>query len=193
MAIANASGQHDRPVEERPHRADKHKRVEPAGLTTGAGGQQHESVGTHFHRALGVADAGDIGEYQGASVMQGREHGRGRSDAGDDDFGFMPQQHLQIPWKPRVGTVHDQVRADRGGRFSASVGVTPQPGFDVAEPAVELFGAAAIHRRERADHAVAASGHHKIDAGDEEHRRRDQRQAQAVAKACQRVGGLLVR
>ena len=64
--------------------------------------------------------------------------------------------------------------------------------LDLAEPRVELFGAAAIHRRERTDHAVAACGHHEIDAGDEEHRRRDQRQAEALAKACQRVGGFLV-
>src|ERR1700733_533518 len=66
--------------------------------------------------------------------------------------------------------------------------MAPQLVFDVAKPGIELFGAAAIHRRERADHPVAASRHHQIDAGDEKHRRRDQRQAQAVAKACEEIG-----
>ena len=73
--------------------------------------------------------------------------------------------------------------ADRRRRFAACVGMPLQPAFDLAQPFVELFGAAAIHRRERADHAVAAGGDHKLDAGDEKHRRRDQRQAEAVAKA----------
>ena len=59
--------------------------------------------------------------------------------------------------------------------------------FDLRQPFVELFGTAAIHRRERADHAVAAGGDHKVDAGDEKHRCRDQRQAEAVAKARERI------
>ena len=69
--------------------------------------------------------------------------------------------------------------------------MTAQPVFDLAEPFVELFGAAAIHRRERADHAVAAGGDHEFDAGDEKHRRRDQRQAEAIAKA--RRGSVVAR
>jgi hypothetical protein len=99
----------------------------------------------------------------------------------------VPQQHLQILRKPRIGAVHDQVRADRGGRLAARVGVTLQLCFDIAEPAVELFGAAAIHRRERTDHAVAAGGDDEIDAGDKEHWSSDQRQAEAILKACEEV------
>jgi len=66
--------------------------------------------------------------------------------------------------------------------------MTAQPLLDVAEPAVELLGAAAVHRRKRADHAVAAGRRHQFDAGDEKHRRRDQRQAEAPVKARERIG-----
>src|SRR5258705_10690372 len=175
--------QYDRSIEERPHRADKDERVEPTGLTAGARGQQHEPVGAHLYCALGVTDAGDIREHQRACVMQRREHRRRRADAGNDNLGPVPQQHLQILLKPRVGPVQDQVRTDRSRRPSALVAMTAQPVFDLAKPAIELFRAAAIHGRECADHAVAAGGHYKVNAGDEEHRRRDQRQAEAVAKS----------
>jgi len=74
VAIADPARQHDRPGEERPHRADESEWIEPAGLTARAGGQQHQPVGARFHRALGVANAGDIGEYQRAHIVQRRRY-----------------------------------------------------------------------------------------------------------------------
>ena len=47
----------------------------------------------------------------------------------------------------------------------------------------------AIHRRKRADHAVAAGGDDELDAGDEKHRRRDQRQAAADRESAKAVSG----
>src|SRR5215208_2676955 len=64
-----------------------------------------------------------------------------------------------------------------------------QPDIDIRQPFVELFGTAAIHGRKRTDHTVAACGDHKVWAGNEKHRRCDQRQAEAVAKARQRIDG----
>ena len=91
--------------------------------------------------------------------------------------------------QPRIGAVHDQVWANRRGLLAALAGMTAQPLLDLAEPAVELLRAAAIHRRKGTDHAVAAGGYHQFDAGDEKHRRRDQRQAQTIVKARKRIGG----
>ncbi len=119
--------------------------------------------------------------------MQRPDHRRRRSDRGDHHFGPVPQQHLQILLQPRIGAMHDQVRADRCRRFAACIRMRLQPDVDIRQPLVELFGTAAVHRRERADHAVAACGYHKVDAGDEKHRCRDQRQAEAVAKARERI------
>ena len=84
--------------------------------------------------------------------------------------------------------MHDQVRTDRRGGLAAVIRMPSQSLLDPDEPVIELVRTAAIHRRERADHPVAACGYHKFDAGDEKHRRRDQRQAQAVAKARKRIG-----
>src|SRR5438105_2402037 len=65
-----------------------------------------------------------------------------------------------------------------------------QPDIDIRQPLLELFGTAAVHRWERTDHAIAACSYHKLDARDEKHRRRDQRQAEAVVKARQSIGWL---
>src|SRR5688572_3368472 len=62
-----------------------------------------------------------------------------------------------------------------------------QPDVDIRQPFVQLFGAAAIHRGKRTDHAVAAGGHYQFNTGYEKHRCRDQRQAEAVAKARQGI------
>src|SRR5437763_8616882 len=61
--------------------------------------------------------------------------------------------------------------------------------FDIAKPNIELLRGAAIHRWKRSDHAVAAGSSHKLDARYQEHRRGDQRQADAITKAAKEVGG----
>ena len=82
---------------------------------------------------------------------------------GNDHLGPVPQQHLQILLQPRVGAMHDQVGADRCRGFAACIGMLLQPAFDLRQPFVELFGAAAVHRWKRTDHPVAACGYHKLD------------------------------
>src|SRR6185369_234994 len=62
-----------------------------------------------------------------------------------------------------------------------------QPDVDIRQPFVELFGAAAIYRGKRTDHAIAAGGDHELDTRDEKHRRRDQRQGKAIAKAREEI------
>jgi hypothetical protein len=66
-----------------------------------------------------MTDTGDIGEYQRAGVVQRLQRRRRRSDAGDDNLGPVPQQHLKILRKPRIGAMHNQVRTDRRRKFSA--------------------------------------------------------------------------
>jgi hypothetical protein len=58
---------------------------------------------------------------------------------------------------------------------------------DGSEPLRKLLGRAAIGGRERTDHAIRAGGNDEVDARDAEHRRRDQRQAQALKPASSRV------
>jgi hypothetical protein len=117
--------------------------------------------------------------------MQRPEHRRRRADRGDDHLGLVPQQHRRSCSSRALERCTIRL-AQTAPRFAAA-SECAATGFDLAEPFVELFGAAAIHRRERADHAVAAGGYHELDAGDQKHRRRDQRQAEAVAKAREEI------
>ena len=100
------------------------------------------------NRTLGMADRGDIGKHQRAGIMQRPDHRRRRSDRGDHHFGPVPQQHLQILLQPRIGAMHDQVGADRCRRFAACIRMRLQPDVDIRQPLVQLFGTAAVHRRE---------------------------------------------
>ena len=85
--------------------------------------------------------------------------------------------------------MHDQIGADRRGASCRLRPHAPAAALDLAEPGVELSGTAAIDRGKRADHAGAASRDDELDAGDEKHRRRNQRQAEAVAKALKDIRG----
>src|SRR6185312_9510126 len=80
--------------------------------------------------------------------------------------------------------MHDQVRADRPGLVLA------QTALDLVKPGVELFGAPAVNGRKRADHAAPAGGDDELDAGNQKHRRRNQRQTETVAKSRQGIGSL---
>ena len=122
-----------------------------------------------------------------AGLMQRPDHRRRRSDRGDHHFGPVPQQHGQILLQPRIGAMQDQIGADRGCGFAACIRMLLQSALDLGQPFIQLLGAAAIHRRKRADHAVAACGDYKLDAGDEKHRCCYQRQAEAVAKTREGV------
>src|SRR6476646_8481800 len=86
--------------------------------------------------------------------------------------------------------MHDQVGTDGGGGFAAGIRMLLQSALDPGQPFVELFRATAVHRWKRTDHPVAASGYHEFDTRHEKHRRRNQRQAEAIAKARKKIGWL---
>ena len=183
VAVADAACEHDRPGEELTYRAHEGEGIEPAGLPAGARGQQHEALGSRAERALGVPDRGDIGEDERARLVQRTDHARWRADAGDDDFRRVREHDGKIVGKALVRGVHDQVRAEGGGRGTGRVLMLPQAPADGRKPLRKLLGRPAIGGRKRADHAVPAGGDDEIDAGDAEHRRRDQWQAHALSNA----------
>jgi len=93
--------------------------------------QQHQSVRARPNRALGVAYGGDIRKYQRAGIVQRPEHRFGRPDRSNDHLRPVPEQHLQIVFQARVGTVHDQIRTDRRSRAAVRVGMALQPFVDL--------------------------------------------------------------
>src|SRR5882757_2414812 len=100
-----------------------------------------------------------------------------------------PAAIARSAWRMLATSAKTSAPASCRGLPAGFAGMKAQPLLDLAEPAIELFRTAAIHRRKRADHAVAAGSYHQFDAGDQKHRRRDQRQAQTTAKARKSVSG----
>lgn len=60
------------------------------------GGQQDQAVRPGLDCPLGMAYGCDIGEYQGAGVVQRTHHGGRRADTCNDDFRSVPQQDRQV-------------------------------------------------------------------------------------------------
>jgi hypothetical protein len=190
MTVADATGEYDRAAEELAYRAHESEGIEPAGLAARTGRQQHKSVRTRGNGALGMTDRGDVGKYQRTGIMQRPDHRRRRSDRSDHHFGPVPQQHLQILRQPHIGAMHDQVGADRRGAFAARIRMLLQSTLDLAQPLVKLLGTTAVHRRERADHPVAACSYYEFHTRHEKHRCRDQRQAQVFIEARKKIDRL---
>lgn len=172
MPVADPAGQNDRTVEEGADRPGEGEGVHPAGLPARAGGEQDESVDAGRDRLAGVLERRHIGEDEGADIVQRLDHRRRGADAGDHYLHPVGDHDLEMLSQPRVAD--DQVGAvrrrmlRRGGRL-----------LDLAQPAVELDGAAGVGGREGADRVGPAGGGNELHSRDVEHRRHDQRQTQA--------------
>jgi hypothetical protein len=115
-------------------------------------------------------------------MQRANDAGR-RANAGDDDLGRVGEHDGEIIGEAWVRGVHDQVRAEGGGSGAGRVLVFAQARADGREPVRKLLGRAAIGGRKGADDAMRAGADNEIDAGDAEHRRRDQRQAHPPVNA----------
>jgi hypothetical protein len=126
----------------------------------------------------GDADSVVAGDGVGLDRVQHVSHeglylvvrGAGCGLGGDQDEGELVQ--------PRLAGHDVDERVVHGGGNVQPVQLGGKPG-------IELFGASAINGRECADYPVAAGSHHKIDAGNKKHRRRDQRQHAEVPRGLE--------
>ena len=90
------------------------------------------------------------------------------------ELAAMKRDGRKIVAEARIGAVDDQVRAVGRGPLGLDL--------DLREPGIELLDRAAVRGREGADHAGAACCLYERRPRHQEHRRRDQRQAQAPLK-----------
>ena len=96
------------------HRAHEHERIEPAGLAARARRQQHQPVGAGRDRALGMAD-----RWRRRRTPARRHHAAAPSTGAGEPTEVMTISGLcrsstcRSCCQPRIGAMHDQVRADR--------------------------------------------------------------------------------
>jgi hypothetical protein len=129
-----------------------------------------------------MAQRGDVGQDAAADIVQRRDDRGGVADAGDHELDPMRDQRAHIGIAPRVGRVHQDVGTKRRTAAAALLLGVPDAPFHLDEPRLELFDGAAIHRRKGADNAGPAGRDHEVRPRHQEHRRRDQRQRQAIGE-----------
>ena len=142
-------------------------------MPAGAGADQDEAIDTGLDRLLGMAQRNHVVEDEATIGMRGLDDFAGGLEAGQQERHTVAHTGFEIAGQPVIGTVRDEI--DRIGRIRAGQAV-----FDPGEPIVEGLLRPGVERGERTDNAGAAFGNHEIDAGDDEHRRRDDGQAQGA-------------
>lgn len=134
-----------------------------------------QAIDSGFCGFLRVPARGHVMKHQAAVAVYGVHDFLDRSQAGDDDRHFVLDADLQIGLQARIAVVHDQVHCV-GGRVLQCA----QPRLDLFEPGLEATAFALVQGREAADQAIATTGQDQFRVGDQEHRRRHQRQAQVL-------------
>ncbi|MNE89003.1 hypothetical protein D3C80_1863720 [compost metagenome] len=107
--------------------------------------------------------------------MHGIDHFLDRPQAGDDDRHAVFHAQGQVGLQAWVGRVHDQVDCIGGWRLQLR-----KARLDLLQPGLKAGAVALVKGRETADHAAGAARQYQFGVGDEEHRRCDHRQAQAL-------------
>ncbi len=114
-------------------------------------------------------------EHQAAVAVYGIDHFLYCPQAGDNDWYTVFDAQGQVGLQARVGRVDDQV--DGVGRWRLQLS---QACLDLFQPSLEASAVALVQCRETANHAAGAAGQHQLGVGDEEHRRGNHGQPQAL-------------
>lgn len=159
-------------------------------MAAGAGRHQDQAVHAGLQGLLGMAQVDHVVQHDAAvAVHRLHDLGRRRAQAGDEDRHLVLDAHAHVVLEPHVRLVDDLVHRDRADhRLRMPFAMRGQLVLDLREPAVEQFGRARVERRERADDARLALREHQLGVTDDEHRRGDDGQRQALKDGGQGHG-----
>ena len=136
-------------------------------------GDQDQSVHARLGRLSRMSDVGDVVKDLTAIAMDGVHHVAHRAQGGDDQRHLLLDRHRQVGHQPGIGRVDDVIDAEGGGLgFQAAA--------NLMNPFPIALCRALVQGREGADDAGVARLDHQVRAGHEEHRRRNDRQGQAL-------------
>ncbi|MNT66346.1 hypothetical protein D3C72_2044070 [compost metagenome] len=124
-----------------------------------------------------MASGGYVMEHQATIAMHGIDQLLNRPKAGDDDWHFVFDAQCQICLQTRIALVHDQIDC-----IGSRLGQGSQARFNFFEPGLETATVALIQRRETTDDPIGATSQYQLRVGDQKHRCRNHRQAQALFK-----------
>ena len=176
-AVADRTGKRDDAIETLADFGDEGEGVRGTGVPARARGDEDEPVDAGGNRLLGVTDVDDVVQHHAAVAVDLLDEVGHRPERGDDHRHAPRDADREILLGARVGLVDDQVDAEE--RLFA---VGREGGRDLVQPLAKTFGAALVEGRERAEDAGARRRDDERRAGDQEHRRGNDRQAQAAEK-----------
>ena len=173
VAVADRARQRDRAVEPFADLLHQRERRQRAGMAARARRHRDQAVGTLLDRLPGERVVDDVVEDDPAIAVDRLVDVGPRAERGDDDGHLVLDAQRHILLEPGVGPVDDEV--DRERRV-----LVGQFGGQPLQPLLEHARGPRVERRERTDHARAALREHQLGLRDDEQRRGDHRDRQAI-------------
>jgi hypothetical protein len=145
-----------------------------------AGAHEDQAIDPFLRRLLGMANVDDVVEDD-AAVAVGRHHDLGRrAQARDDDRDLVLHADGHVVADAIVRGMDDLVDRERRGLLAGLLLMIVEFVFDALDPFVEHLGGARVQRRERTHDASLALRDDQIGARDDEERRPDDGDREAV-------------
>ena len=193
-AIGDRARQGEGAIEPLPDFLDQSEGRQPPGVPPGAGGDRDQTVRALFDRLVGEAIVDDVVQGDSAPSVDRLIELLARAERGNDDRHLPFGAGRQIGLEPIVGAVDDLIDGEGSGR-RIRIGAVMRRQFlgDPVQPFVELALRPGVERREGADDARLALGDHQIGAGDDEERRTDCGQPEAIERSAKGHAGFIAK
>ena len=154
-------------------------------MATGTRTDRNDPVNALLSRLARMAHADHVMEDQPAVRVHCIDDLPWRAQAGDDQRNLVAHTGLHVVGQPVVAHVCDLVHREwRHLRARIRRRIGSEFIADPREPLVERRGGPCIQRGKRADYTGLALLDHELGRGRNEHRRADDRKAQATTKCC---------
>ncbi len=182
-AIGDRARQRDRTFEPFANFLHQGERRLRAGMPARAGGDRDEPVGTLFNRLVRETVVDDVVHRDAAPIVHRLVQFLARAERGDDHRHLPFLADLHVFLEPAIGAVDDLVDRERCRRTIGIVAIMRGQFLgDLVHPFIELARRPGIERGEAADDTRLALGDDQFRPRHDEHRRTDDRQAQAVER-----------
>ena len=180
-ARSDRAAQRQGPVEPFTDFLHQRHRVLHTGVTARAGGHRNQAVGALFDRLVRKGVVDDVVQHHTAPAVHRIVEISAGAERRDDDRHLVLGAEQKVGVEPVVALVHDLVDGVGRGRPSGCARSCARERFgDLGEPLVEHRRRTRVERRHRTDHPRGALRDHEFRVADDEQRRADDGQGQAL-------------
>ncbi|MDT4817543.1 hypothetical protein FQZ97_506220 [compost metagenome] len=185
-AGGDGAGQGQGAIEPLAEFLDQRERALHPGMATGPGGDGDQAVGAFLDGLAGERVVDHVMQDHAAVGMGRRIDVLAGPQRGDDDRHLVLHAERHVVLQAVVALVHDLVDRERRRRLVGVGAVVGVEGLgDLGQPVLQQGGGPGVERRHGADDPGLALLDHQLGVADDEQRRADHREGQAIQRGGQ--------